>query len=86
MSVKTLNSAQTMVLPATISQARTYSVAPSPGYLPAEQAYPSAAQMDLFLEAENPLGCIRGVMWVMAFNLAVCLFGAAIWECVKLLK
>ena len=72
MSVKTLNSVQPMVLPANISQARTYSIAPSPALHPRrEKSYPSAAQIDSFLEAENPLGCIRGVMWVMAFNIAV---------------
>ncbi len=86
MSVKTLNSAQTMVLPASISHARTYSVAPSPAYIPNERPCPSAEEIDSFLEAENPLGCIRGVMWVMAFNLAVFLVGLTIWQCVKFLK
>lgn len=90
MSVKTLNSAQPLVLPANISQARTYSIPPNPAYFPQERPYAApgaqAAQIDIFLEAENPLGCIRGVMWVMAFNVAVFLFGAAIWECVKYLK
>ena len=75
-----------MVFPARVSQARTYSVAPSPVQLPNETTSPSQAQLDLFLEGENPIGCIRGVMWVMAFNFAVFLFGAAIWECVKFLR
>jgi hypothetical protein len=83
MSVKTLSSAQPMVLPASISHARTYSIAPSPAYIPDEKSYASAAQMDSFLEEEHPLGCIRGVMWVMAFNLAVFLVGLTIWQCVK---
>jgi len=83
MSVKTLNSAQPMVLPASISHARTYSIAPSPASIPNETRYPSAEQIDSFLEAENPLGCIRGVMWVMAFNIAVFLVGFTIWQCVK---
>jgi hypothetical protein len=83
MSVKTLNSVESMVLPATTSQARTYSIAPSPMSRPEERSYPSAAQIDSFLEAENPLGCIRGVMWVMAFNVSVFLLGLAIWQCVK---
>ncbi len=44
MSARTVNSVQPMVLPANISQARTYSVAPSPAYIPDEKSYPSAAQ------------------------------------------
>ena len=86
MSVKTLNSAQPMVLPANISGARTYSIAPGSAYVPQENTCDSADQIDSFLEGENPLGCIRGVIWVMAFNLAVFLLGAAIWQCVKFLK
>jgi hypothetical protein len=82
MSARAVNSVQPMVLPANISQARTYSIAPSPAYIPDERSYPSA-QIDPFLEAENPLGCIRGVMWVMAFNVAAFLFGLLIWQCVK---
>jgi hypothetical protein len=85
MSVKTLNSAQPMVLPASISHARTYSIAPNAASTPNETLYPSAQQIDSFLEAENPLGCIRGVMWVMAFNIAVFLVGFTIWRCVKFL-
>ena len=43
MSVKTLNSAQPMVLPASISHARTYSIAPSSRLsIPSERLYPSA--------------------------------------------
>jgi len=83
MSVKTLNSAQPMVLPSGMSHARTYSIAPSPASDPNETPYPSAEQIDSFLEAENPLGCIRGVMWVMAFNIAVFLLGLTIWKCLK---
>ena len=65
-----------MVLPANISQARTYSIAPSPAYIPDERSIlPPPPEIDSFLEAENPLGCIRGVMWVMAFNVAVFLLG-----------
>ncbi len=85
MSVKTLNSAPPIVLPASISHARTYSIAPSPLSVPDERPYPSTEQIDSFLEAENPLGCIRGVMWVMAFNIAVFLVGLTIWQCVKFL-
>jgi hypothetical protein len=84
MSVKTLNDVQAMVLPATGPVARTYSIAPTPAMIPEAQAIPSAA-LDSFLEAENPLGCIRGVMWVMAFNAAVVLMGVAIWQCCKFL-
>jgi len=89
MSVKTLNSAQPMVLPASISHARTYSIAPIPlsvpASLPEERLYPSTEDIDAFLEAENPLGCFRGVMWVMAFNVAVFLVGVTIWQCLKFL-
>jgi hypothetical protein len=87
MSVKTLNSAQPMVLPASMSPARTYSIAPIPVSIPAsipeERLHPAPEQIDAFLEAENPLGCIRGVMWVMAFNVAVFLAGFTIWQCLK---
>ena len=89
MSVKTLNSAQPMVLPARISHARTYSIAPTsvpvPASLPGERPYASTEDIEAFLEAENPLGCFRGVMWVMAFNVAVVLVGLTIWQCLKFL-
>jgi len=89
MSVKTLNSAQSIALPAGISHSPTYSIAPSPvsvpASLPVERLYPSTEDIDAFLEAENPLGCIRGVMWVMAFNVAVFLVGFTIWQCLKFL-
>ena len=85
MSVKTLSSAQPMVLPASISHARTYSVAPSPAYIPEQIAYPSAAEIDSFLQEENPLGCIRGVMWVMVFNITVFVIGLTLWQCIKFL-
>ena len=41
MSARAVNSVQPMVLPANISQARTYSIAPSPAYIPDERSYPS---------------------------------------------
>jgi hypothetical protein len=85
MSARTVNSVQPMVLPANVSQARTYSVAPSTAYILDEKSSPSAAPIDSFLEAENPLGCFRGVMWVMAFNVAVFLFGLLMWQCVRFL-
>ncbi len=81
MPVKTLNSSQPMVLPAGISHARTYSIATSPAFIPGQESCPS--EIDSFLEAENPLGCIRGVMWVMAFNVVVFLLGLMIWQSVK---
>ncbi len=85
MSVKTLNSIDAIALPATVSQARTYSIAPIPAFIPAEEkSYPAAPEIDSFLEAENPLGCIRGVMWVMAFNVAVFLLGLMVWQSCKL--
>jgi hypothetical protein len=83
MSTKTLNSVQSIVLPAAVSQPRTYSISPSPAFIPTEQSCPSAAEIDSFLEAENPLGCFRGVMWVMVFNVAVFLLGLMIWQSCK---
>jgi hypothetical protein len=83
MTAKTLNSAQPMVLQAGISHSSTYSIAPGPTSLPRQEPYPSAVEIDSFLEGENPLGCIRGVMLVMAFNVAVFLVGLIIWQSVK---
>jgi len=72
-----------MVLPARLSHARTYSIPPGPATVPNEKLHSSTEHIDSFLEAENPLGCIRGVLWVMAFNVAVFLVGLAIWQCIK---
>jgi hypothetical protein len=86
MSVKTLSPAQSMAIPATISHAPTYSVAPSPARYAEEQIAASPSQLDAFLEEENPLGTIRGVMWVMVFNTVVFVVGFAVWELLRLLK
>ena len=62
---------------------RTYSV-PScviPDIHPGQERCP--VEIDSFLEEENPLGCIRGVMWVMVFNAAAILLGMAIWQACK---
>jgi hypothetical protein len=85
MSVKTLNNAPAIGLRATAPQPRTYSIDPSQIPLPETRSVPSAHELESFLEAENPLGCIRGVMWVMAFNVAVFLLGFMIWQSCKLL-
>ncbi len=84
MSVKTLGSAPSVANPARRSSVRTYSIEPSLP-LPTEIASPARAEFELFLEAENPIGCFRGVMWVMAFNVAVFLLGLAIWQSCKFL-
>jgi hypothetical protein len=86
MSVKTLSTAQSMAIPATVSHARTYSIAPNPAPFVDESFAASPAQLDSFLEEENPIGCIRGVMWVMAFNIGVFFLGLSIWECIKLIR
>lgn len=85
MAVKTLSSAQAIALPGNMHQSRTYSIAPGSVCIPEETSYASAVEIGSFLEGENPLGCIRGVMWVMAFNVAVFLLGVAIWQSCKLL-
>ena len=77
MPVKALSDVETVQVSAT----RTYSVPSSVVMsVPAgvETRYPSDLQ--IFLEEENPLGCIRGVMWVMVFNAAAVLLGLAIWK------
>jgi hypothetical protein len=84
MSVKTLNTVQA-VAQTNISQARTYSIGPSLTSVPVQTSSPSTAGIELFLEEENPLGCIRGVMWVMAFNMAVTLLGVIVWQTCKFL-
>jgi hypothetical protein len=88
MSVKTLNRVEATTIPATVistsvSTARTYSVAPETRFIPEQKLNHAPAELSIFLENENPIGCIRGVMWVMAFNAGVFLIGMAIWQSCK---
>ena len=85
MSVKTLNNAEVIAIPPRTAPTRTYSIAPVSQAGGAETPSLTAAEIDSFLQAENPLGCFRGVLWVMAFNLAVFLMGVMIWQSCKLL-
>jgi hypothetical protein len=85
MSVKTLSNIRSLGASIPASASLTYSIAPS---LPSPiQQRPEArsTEVESFLEGENPLGCFRGVMWVMAFNAAVFLLGFVIWQSCKYL-
>jgi hypothetical protein len=85
MSTKTLNAEQVFSAPAAASKRLTYSIAPTVASF-ADQT-PTADPLDLesFLANENPIGCIRGVLWVMAFNALAFLVGFTVWATVKYL-
>jgi hypothetical protein len=85
MAVKTLNSVESTVSQGLVSKACTYSIESRPTFVPADAAAVSRAELESFLEGENPLGCFRGVMWVMVFNVAVFLLGFMIWQGFKFL-
>ena len=85
MAVKTLNSVESTVSQGLVSKASTYSIESQPTFVPADAAAVSSAELESFLEGENPLGCFRGVMWVMVFNVAVFLLGFMIWQGFKFL-
>lgn len=80
MSVKTLNVVPIFSAPAPASKRLTYSIAPSETAVPAQESSSLPAELEVFLEHENPLGCIRGVFWVMAFNAIVFLTAFSAWE------
>jgi len=91
MSAKILNSAPSIVVQpfagrSSHSKARTYSIEPQLTSVPAQTSYVPTTELESFLEAENPLGCFRGVMWVMAFNTAAFLLGFVIWQSWKFLR
>ena len=91
MSAETLNSVQSVLVQPLadqghLSKDRTYSVEPRLGSVPARTSYLPTTELESFLEAENPLGCFRGVMWVMAFNTAAFLLGFVIWQSWKFLR
>ncbi len=85
MSVKTLNSAETFVAPSASPRRLTYSIAPSAQLVAPPELHSMPAELESFLEGENPIGCIRGVMWVMAFNAGVFLAGFMLWQSFKYL-
>ncbi len=86
MPVKTLNADQVLSTPAPTSKRLTYSIAPAATSAPAPEAPMHPAELEAFLENENPLGCIRGVVWVMAFNMIVFLAAFSAWELFKHLR
>ncbi|AXC13420.1 hypothetical protein ACPOL_4143 [Acidisarcina polymorpha] len=89
MSAKTLNPGYTIHRPS-IQSHGTYSIAPTASTTAEasttiEEYGATPNHIESFLEVENPLGCIRGVMWVMAFNASVFALGFLIWKSCKLL-
>lgn len=66
------------------NHSRTYSLETNV-VTPASPERCERPQLELFLEEENPLGCIRGVMWVMVFNAGAVLGGIAIWKILRLI-
>ncbi len=90
MTVKALNNVRSLGASIPASPSLTYSIVPTLSSATAEvlehppvQSF--SPEIDSFLEGENPLGCIRGVMWVMAFNAAIFLLGFVIWQSCKYL-
>lgn len=85
MSVHTLTQPNTQVSHSSARTELTYSISPAlePSFSLQQCADP--ASVGDFLAGENPLGCIRGVMWVMAFNAGVFLLGFLVWQSVKFL-
>jgi hypothetical protein len=91
MSAKTLNSVPSIVVEpmvgrSPLSKALTYSLESQLTSVPAKTVCLSTPELESFLEGENPLGCFRGVMWVMGFNAAVFLLGFVIWQSWKFLR
>jgi hypothetical protein len=79
MSAKTLNAVQVFSAPALASERRTYSITPAPTSFPSQTSTADPADLESFLENENPIGCIRGVFWVMVFNAVAFLIGFTVW-------
>ncbi len=82
MSLETLSTIQAFSAPA---RRLTYSIAPEVLPDASQEIHHAPENLEVFLEGENPLGCIRGVMWIMAFNAGVFLLGLLIWESCKYL-
>ncbi len=85
MSVKTLNEMSILGSVRQAPRRSTYSVAPVVESTAMVETSEASAELEVFLDGENPLGCLRGVMWVMAFNAAVFLLGFMIWQACKYL-
>jgi hypothetical protein len=85
MSVKTLSEIQTLG-PASLGFRRhTYSISPIVATPASAGATLPASDLEIALDGENPLGCARGVFFVMAFNAGVALLGFLIWQSIKYL-
>lgn len=85
MSTETLSTVASFRSSAAVSRPRTYSIAPVLETVVPEKVAAPPANVGVFLEGENPLGCIRGVMWMMAFNVGAFALGFLIWRSCKLL-
>jgi hypothetical protein len=85
MSVKMLQEVSMLGSARPTPRAFTYSIAPAVEAPDAVEPSVISTELEAFLEGDNPLGCFRGVMWVMAFNAAVFLLGFMIWQSVKYL-
>jgi len=83
MSAKTLNAVQVFAAPAVSSKRLTYSIAPAQTTVSAPEASSHPAELERFLENENPLGCARGVLLIMAFNAIVFVAAFSAWAAFK---
>jgi hypothetical protein len=77
MSIETLSTIQPFIAP---GRRLTYSISPMVAPDVPQEIYSEPELLEMFLEGENPLGCIRGVMWMMAFNAGFFLLGFLIWQ------
>jgi len=85
MSVKTLDEISVLGGVKQAPRRLTYSIAPGVESPAVAEPGEASTELEVFLDGENPLGCMRGVMWVMAFNAAVFLLGFMIWQACKYL-
>jgi len=85
MSAKTLNVVEVFNTAAFTSRDLTYSIAPAPAAIPTPELPSCPVELQVFLENDNPLGCVRGVFWVMAFNAIVFLTVFSAWATFKYL-
>ena len=84
MSAKTLSAVQIFSAAAPTSRRMTYSIEPVATTIPSTELPARPAELEEFLENENPLGCIRGVFWVTVFNAIVLLTAFCAWAMVKI--
>jgi hypothetical protein len=88
MSVKTLNANQLFNAPAHSPRRLTYSIDPlpaSPHIHGSQESEAPPTELEVFLDNENPLGCLRGVMWVMGFNMVAFLVAFTVWVSLRFL-